>query len=275
MSQAPPPLFTSPLALGVSGAHGTLLMPARATRLLVEKAFEGGVRVFDTAPAYGAGEAEKRLGKGLTGLPRSDVFVTTKAGVSSAGLVRRIRDFSPDGIERSLRGSLARLGVEGVDGLILHGPAPSELTPALLARLSDMRAAGAFLHLGVAGRGAELDAALETCAFAILMAPVHPFVGDAAQARLRAARASGMAVMGIEAAGNGPPPLRMPRKPSDLYTLARRLRAGAADSPRVAMPGALADPVLDGLADCVVMTTTRTEHMAANIAAMTALGAGG
>ncbi len=268
-------LLPSRLGFGVSGPHGTALLPSRATRMLVEQAFEGGVRVFDSAPAYGAGEAEKRLGRALACLPRSDVFVTTKAGVCSAGLARRIRDFSPDGLERSIRASLSRLGLEGVDGLILHGPAPLELTPALLARLSDMKTAGAFRHLGVAGRGAELDAALETGAFKILMAPVHPFIGEAARSRLRAARGAGIAVMGIEAAGDGPPPLRLPRKASDLYALARRLRTGGTDGPRAAMPDALADPVLDGLADCVVMTTTRTEHLAANIGAMAALGAGG
>ncbi|WP_439633233.1 aldo/keto reductase [Glycocaulis sp.] len=266
-------ILPSRLGFGISGAHGTPLVAPGGTVRLVGQAFAAGVRVFDTAPAYGAGEAEKRLGRALASLPRDGVFVTTKAGVSSTGLARRVRDFSPDGLERSIRASLSRLGLEGVDGLILHGPAPSELTPALLTRLKALQAAGAFRHLGVAGRGAELDAALETGAFTILMAPVHPFVGEAARSRLRRARAAGIAVMGIEAAGDGPAPLRLPRKASDLYMLARRLRSGAADGPRAAMPDALADPLRDGLADCVVMTTTRPEHLAANADAITGTGA--
>ncbi|MCC5981753.1 MAG: aldo/keto reductase [Oceanicaulis sp.] len=265
-------ILPSRLGFGVSGAHGTLLMPARATHLLVEQAFAGGVRVFDTAPAYGAGEAETRLGRALRDLPREQVFITTKAGVTSAGLARRIRDFSPDAIEASLTASLARMGLEGVDALILHGPDPAELTDALLARLDALKSAGAFRHLGVAGRGAELDGALGMDRFALVMAPVHPFIGAAARARLMAARAKGTAIMGIEAAGAGPAPLRLPRTPADLYAFIRTLRSGEAPSPRAAMPAALADPLKDAMADCVVMTTTRAPHLADNIAAVNAVG---
>lgn len=260
-------ILPSPLGFGVSGPHGTPLLPARRTVGLVGHAFEAGVRVFDTAPAYGAGEAERRLGAALASLPRGDVFVTTKAGVSATGLARRLRDFSPDAIERSIRASLARLRLEGVDCLILHGPDPAELSPFLLARLDALRRAGAFTHLGVAGRGGELDAALATGRFTVLMAPVHPFIGDDAKARLRRARESGATVLGIEAAGAGPAPLRLPRQPADLYALARAIRHGQGGAARVAMPGALADAVKDGLADGVVMTTTRLVHLQANAAA--------
>lgn len=103
----------SRLAFGVSGAHGTPLVTPQATRRLIARAFEGGVRVFDTAPAYGAGEAERRLGRALRDLPRDQVFVCTKAGIASEGVSGRLRDFSPAGIESSVRASLSRLGVEG------------------------------------------------------------------------------------------------------------------------------------------------------------------
>lgn len=265
-------LLPSQLGFGVSGAHGTALVPRGDTLRLVQAAFEGGVRVFDTAPAYGAGEAEKRLGHALRALPRDEVFITTKAGLTSTGLARRIRDFSPVAIEASLIASLSRLGLEGVDGLILHGPDPAELTDALFARLDALKSAGAFRHLGVAGRGAELDAALATGRFQLLMAPVHPFIGDDARARLVAARAGGIAVMGIEAAGAGPAPLRLPRTLADLYPLARALRSREAPAPRVAMPGALREPLRDGLADCVVMTTTRAAHLTQNLAVLTGNG---
>lgn len=263
-------LLPSRLGFGISGPHGTALVPSRASQMLVEQAFAAGVTVFDTAPAYGAGEAERRLGLALRGLPRERVFVSTKAGVSSAGLARRLRDFSPDAVERSVRASVHRLGLEGVDALILHGPDPSELTPGLFSRLEDLKRAGAFRWLGVAGRGEELDAALQTGHFQILMAPVHPFIGEPARTRLLAARAGGVRVMGIEAAGTGAAPLRLPRKPADLYPLVRALRAPARSGERASMPGALVDPLRDGLADCVMMTTSRTAHLAANAAVMKA-----
>ncbi len=267
------PFLPSRIGLGISGPLGTFLVPGTACAALAGQAFAGGVRVFDTAPAYGAGEAEKRLGLALkTVLPRTEVFITSKAGVMSAGLARRYRDFSPDAIERSVRASLARLGVEGVDALILHGPDPAELSPTLFERLDALKHAGAFAYLGAAGRGAELDAALDSGRFALLMAPVHPFIGEAAKARLKAARSKGIAVMGIEAAGEGPVPIRWPRKPAHFHTLIRTLRSRKAPAPRVAMPGALADPLKDGLADCVLMTTTSPAHLAENIAAISAAG---
>ena len=215
---------------------------------------------------------EGRLGLALRGIARDAVFVTTKAGLSSAGLKRRLRDFSPRAIERSVRASLERLDLEGVDGLILHGPSPSELTPELFTRLSGLKASGAFRLLGIAGRGQELDAAIATGRFEIVMAPVHPFAGEQALARLRSARSCGIAVMGIEAAGSGPAPLSWPRSLADLYKLAQSIRSGSGSGPRLAMPGALVDPVQGGLADCVLVTTTRENHLLANIQAVSGHG---
>lgn len=265
-------ILPSRLGFGVSGAHGTFLMSSRATCRLVERAFAGGVRVFDTAPAYGAGEAERRLGKALKTLPRDKVFVTTKAGVTSAGLSRRIRDFSPDAIERSVRASLQRLDLDGIDALILHGVSPVELDDGLLARLDTLKSAGAFRHLGVAIRGGEVDSALADGRFALLMAPAHPFIGAEMMNRLRQARAQGLTVIGIEAAGSGPAPVRIPRKPADLYGFVKAMRSGIPPAPRVAMPGALSDALEDGLADCVMMTTASRAHLDDNIAAVNATG---
>lgn len=272
MSVLPPSPLPSRLGFGLGGALGTPLTTLHDAAGLVRRAHEAGIRVFDTAPAYGAGEAERRLGAALEGIPRESFFVSTKAGVTSAGLARRMRDFSPGGVETSVRASLNRLGLEGVDALILHGPDPSELTASLFSCLDRLKEAGAFRLLGVAGRGVELDAALETGRFALLMAPVHAQIGDEARERLLAARAKGVAVIGIEAAGAGPAPLRLPRKPADLYTLARTLRTPASGPPRTPMPDALLAPLRTGLADCVLMSTTRPEHLDANLRAVSGQG---
>ena len=53
---------------------------------LIELAFERGVRLFDTAPAYGNGEAERRLGEAMKRMPRYECIVSTKAGITSSGL---------------------------------------------------------------------------------------------------------------------------------------------------------------------------------------------
>ncbi|KAA5802337.1 aldo/keto reductase [Alkalicaulis satelles] len=260
-----PPL--SPLGFGVSGALGTPLVTRAEAQRLITRAFEGGVRVFDTAPAYGAGEAEQRLGQAIRSLGRERLFVITKAGIESAGLMRRRRDFSPDAIEASLTASLKRLGVEGVDGFFLHGPGGHELTDALFKRLDALKAAGAYAHLGVAGLGEELDAALGAGRFDMMMAPVHPFLDVREEARLAAARARGVRVIAIQSAGDAPVQRRLPRRPADLYALARSLRPAAPGRGRVepvtGARAALARPEVD----TVLITTTRRAHLDAHLAA--------
>lgn len=257
----------SRLGFGVSGAHGTPLVSAQATRGLIRRAFEGGVRVFDTAPAYGAGEAERRLGRALRDLPRGEVFLCTKAGIASEGISRRLRDFSPAGIETSLRASLSRLGVEGVDALFLHGPDPYELTDELFTRLAALKSAGAFAALGVTGLGPELDAAIASGRFDLMMVPVHPFMDAREEARLAAARARGMAVIAIQAAGDTPPPRRMPRRPADLYALARALRPASPGRGRVDPVEGVRAALARGEVGTVLITTTRRAHLDAHITA--------
>ena len=65
------------LGFGVSGPHGSPLIRPLATVEMILHAFALGVRVFDTAPAYGAGEAERRLGEALARLPPYAPIVST------------------------------------------------------------------------------------------------------------------------------------------------------------------------------------------------------
>ncbi|RKN43922.1 aldo/keto reductase [Streptomyces hoynatensis] len=105
----------------------------------VAAAWEAGLRYFDTAPHYGLGLSERRLGAALAGRPRAEFTVSTKVGrllVPSPGTShlpdeggfevpaahRRTWDFSRDGILRSLEGSLERLGLDRVDIAYLHDP---------------------------------------------------------------------------------------------------------------------------------------------------------
>lgn len=88
---------------------------------LVEKALEFGINFFDTAPNYGYGTGEDRLGKALKGVDRSKIVINTKFGHTDSG----ITNFNADYIRESLDGSLKRLQVDYVDSLIIHNP-PSE-----------------------------------------------------------------------------------------------------------------------------------------------------
>jgi len=99
----------------------------------VEAALAGGIHYFDTAPHYGFGLAEERLGRGLAG--QRDVIVSTKVGRLLQPVERSARerhgfvdakpfeplfDYSADAVLRSLDGSLTRLRRDRVDILFAH-----------------------------------------------------------------------------------------------------------------------------------------------------------
>jgi len=88
---------------------------------LVKKSIAFGINFFDTAPNYGYGTGEERLGKGLKSIDRSKIVINTKFGHTDTG----ITNFNSDYIRQSLEGSLKRLQVDYVDSLIIHNP-PSE-----------------------------------------------------------------------------------------------------------------------------------------------------
>ena len=97
----------SRLGFGVTGPHAGLGLSRNRTETLIRKAVELGVTLFDTGPAYGRGEAEKRLGRALKSVPRDRVFITTKAGIHPG----KKRDFSPGAVEMSFKDSLSRMQV--------------------------------------------------------------------------------------------------------------------------------------------------------------------
>jgi len=85
---------------------------------LVKKSIELGVNFFDTAPNYGFGTSEERLGKALKGVDRDRIVINTKFGHTVSGEL----DYRSDAIRRSLEGSLRRLQTDYVDSIILHNP---------------------------------------------------------------------------------------------------------------------------------------------------------
>lgn len=128
------PAFRSRLGLGTSPLGGLFeAVPADAARATVDRAWEVGVRHFDTAPLYGAGLAEERLGAALAARPRDEYTVATKVGrvlvpgtpsphFVDAPPLEAVFDYTPGGIRRSLAGSLERLGLDRVDLVLLHDP---------------------------------------------------------------------------------------------------------------------------------------------------------
>lgn len=157
IAAAPFPIRTLPRAgvavsvLGFGGATiGTLHGPvdedeARAT---LAAAWTGGIRYFDTAPLYGAGLGERRVGGFLGTAQRDAYIVSTKTGwiVNAAGDGCRC-DYSADGTLASFEASLARLGLEQIDIAFIHDLDSYNHGPALPLRFEEaMRGAYPMLE---------------------------------------------------------------------------------------------------------------------------------
>jgi aryl-alcohol dehydrogenase-like predicted oxidoreductase len=129
-------VFATPSRLGLgTGPLAGLFeaVSADAARATVDRAWEMGIRHFDTAPLYGSGLAEERLGAALAARPRNEFTVSTKVGrlltpgepsrhFVDAPPLAAVFDYTPDGIRRSLAGSIERLGLDHVDVVLLHDP---------------------------------------------------------------------------------------------------------------------------------------------------------
>lgn len=257
----------SRLGFGVSGPHGSQLVPRSQTIRLVREAIKTGYTVFDTAPAYGDGEAEGRLGLALKGRSADNLFVMTKAGVFSAGFGRKRRDFSPDAIELSLQDSLRRFALGHADALFLHGPAPDELTDALIQRLDLLRSVGGFRFLGICGRGEELDAGIDSGLFDLMMAPCPADADEIQLQRFARARTAGMGTIAIEAM-RGVPRGGLPKSGGDVWYAARQALLGLkGERPRIPSAQAALNIALSRSDVDVVMTsTTRMENLHVNAA---------
>jgi D-threo-aldose 1-dehydrogenase len=136
---APPParkrVALSPLAFGGAPVGNLYTEVSEAEAFAaIRRAWDGGIRHVDTAPYYGFGLSEQRIGEALAGVPRASYTLSTKVGrlVEDAdgrsgagdgfavdGRVARF-DYSRAGVRRSLEASLRRLRTDRIDILFLH-----------------------------------------------------------------------------------------------------------------------------------------------------------
>ncbi len=115
-----------------------------------------GLGLVDTAPLYGSGSAERRIGRALASVDSKSVIVATKVGrllrnVEGVG-VSPVFDFSYDGVMRSVEESLERLGLDRVDILHIHDPDDhhDEALEGAFTALDQLRSEGS---IGAVGAG--------------------------------------------------------------------------------------------------------------------------
>ena len=169
---------------GSVGNFGRVLSNREAEQIL-DAAWTAGVRYFDTAPYYGRGRSERRLGAFLSERPRSDFVLSTKVGrllASAPGGAQEDGifldpapfdprwDYSYDGVMRSFEDSLQRLGLDRIDVLYVHDIGARLHGDAAAAQLERLKRGGLPALERLRGNGAikgyglgvtEIDVCLE------------------------------------------------------------------------------------------------------------------
>lgn len=266
---------------------------------ILEAAWASGIRHYDTAPHYGLGLSERRLGAFLQTKPREEYFLSTKVGRllrpnpqhEPGGLdtandfhvaddLHRVCDFSAEGVRASLDESRERLGIERIDLLYLHDPERHDLDLALaeaLPALEQLRADGEVTRIGVGSmvsealaasvREADLDLIMVAGRYTLLEQP-------AAEAVLPACRENGTGIVAASVFNSGLLAQHEPRRdgryeygqlPDELWDRLVRIHAVCADHGVPLPAAALQFPLQSDLVRAVVVGGSRPAQLAQNV----------
>jgi D-threo-aldose 1-dehydrogenase len=133
----------------------------------LQAAWQAGIRYFDTAPHYGLGLSERRLGQALRHFPRDDFVVSSKVGrllvknphptgwddegFAVPDELHRVRDYSRSGVLRSIDDTLARTQLDRLDVVYVHDPDDhwQQAVEEAIPTLADLRSQGVLRAVGV------------------------------------------------------------------------------------------------------------------------------
>jgi diketogulonate reductase-like aldo/keto reductase len=192
--------MAEPIIVEANGARipaiglGTWQLRGEAASEAVRWGIEAGYRHIDTAAMY---ENEEAVGAGLrsSGLPRDQVFVTTKVWYT---------DIGPGALERSAEASLKRLRLDAVDLLLIHWPSGEIPLGDSMQALANARRRGLARHIGISNFSAKLvEQAVAACDEPLVanQCEYHPYLN---QDRVRAAcRRHGLAFTSYSPLGKG------------------------------------------------------------------------
>lgn len=296
--------------LGLGTAHlGELygLVDEVLSRATLEAAWNSGVRYYDTAPWYGRGLSEHRLGGFLRTKPRSEFCITTKVGRTlhrpndpatfdrgpwTGGLNFEVRfDYSYDGIMRSYEQALQRLALDTVDALVIHDldsifhdpPAIAAHTRALsetgMRALAELKAAGDIKAFGM---GVNTSKQLSDLAqridldFALVAMPYTLIDQNSLQTGMKACLDRNVSVIigapfasGILATGSkGLAHYNYGAATEDIVTKVARIEAVCAVHGVSLQAAALQFPVAHPAVAAIIPGAARPEEVLANVASL-------
>ena len=290
----------SPIGLGTAPLGNLYrVVPDADAAATIDQAWASGIRFFDTAPHYGLGLSERRLGAALAGHPRAEYTISTKVGRllvpdpdgagrrdDEAGFDvpadhRRVWDFSADGVRRSLEESLERLGLDRVDLVLIHDPDDhwAEAAGQAYPALHELRAQGVIGAIGVGMNQAamltrfvvetEVDAVLVAGRYTLLDQSAAEELFPACSDRGVSVLAGGVFNSGLLATDDPPPDATYNYQPAPTAVRGRAAAIGAVcrrhgvPLPAAAIAFAGARPEVAS----VVLGARNAAEVAANVAA--------
>lgn len=263
------------------GKKGWPDVDEREARNALETCLEHGINFFDTAPVYGFGRSEERLGEILSGV-RHQVILATKCGLRWDNRGRVFHDLSSDALHSDIHASLARLKTDYIDLYQIHWPDRRTPLQETMETLNSLKAQGIIRHIGVCNFTAELltearqysDITSVQCLYNMLQQ-------DAAKDLLPCCREHGLGVLCYSPLAQGilggkfrddfKPGKHDIRHLNPLFKNTKRFRDAVAFSQSLPEPPAAAAlGFLAGQAgvSSILVSMTRPEHVLENIKAI-------
>lgn len=145
---------------------------------LLAQAFRNGINLIDTAPIYGFGTSEERIGKAISEgiLPREEIVLVSKGGIDWHENMRVNLTNEPDIIERMLDESLERLKTDYLDIYMIHWPDPRVDISEPLEFLHEAKLEGRIKHIGLCNTNiSDLTKSLDVCEVELVQSQMNWF----------------------------------------------------------------------------------------------------
>lgn len=259
---------------------------------LIDTAIKTGIKYFDTAPHYGKGISEKRLGRYLSKYPRDSWVLSSKVGrlliptekeedsffLDADNSVERLNDYSESGIRRSFEESLQRMKLERIDIVYIHDPDdyPDDAINFAYPALAKLRSEGLVKSIGIGMNYNEIPTRMiNECDIDVVMNAGRYTLLDqsAADELFPAALEKGVSIISVGVFNSGvlahpSPDSHYFYEPAPAHIVARALefQSALADFDVTLQQAAIQFPLRHQAVKCVVVGCRSAKSLAENIA---------